>query len=93
MAMAMYVSRSLTLLFAAVLTHTAGAVEPDQGTHSPQFFTIEGKVSIPQTLNFDWVTQSRILVDGGKYLGFLKEDGSFVSHECTTRCGETSGRK
>jgi len=76
--MAMYVSCSLTLLFAAVLTHTAGAVEPDQGTHSPQFFTIEGKVSIPQTLNFDWVTQSRILVDGGKYLGFLKEDGSFV---------------
>lgn len=52
--------------------------ESDQGPSPPQFFTIEGKVSIPQSINSDWVIQTRVLVDGGKYLGFLAEDGSFV---------------
>jgi len=71
-----FISRVVTLVVAVVAT-TAAAADSDQG-QSPQFFTIEGKVAIPQSLNFDWITQSRILVDGGKYLGFLKEDGSFV---------------
>lgn len=71
-----FISRVVTLVVAVVAT-AAAAADSDQG-QSPQFFTIEGKVAIPQSLNFDWITQSRILVDGGKYLGFLKEDGSFV---------------
>jgi len=68
-----------TLVFTTMVTLTVGAVELDQGLpSSPQFFTVEGKVSIPQSLQMDWVIHTRVLVDGGKYLGFLKEDGSFV---------------
>jgi len=69
---------TLTVLACAFIIPFSLAADSDSGSQSPQFFTIEGKVSIPQTLDFDWITQSRILVDGGKYLGFLKEDGSFV---------------
>ena len=69
------------MVWAAILTLTMSlmvAADSDQGPNPPQFFTIEGKVSIPQSLNMEWVTQTKLLVDGGKYLGFLGEDGSFV---------------
>ena len=68
---------AVTFVFVTMVTSLATAVESDQGLPS-QFFTVEGKVSIPQLLQMDWVTETRILVDGGKYLGFLREDGSFV---------------
>jgi len=45
---------------------------------APSLFMVEGKVSIPQSLNLDWVTTTRVLLDGGKYIGFLREDGSFI---------------
>lgn len=44
-----------------------------------QRFLIEGKVSIPYTTDQDWVPTTRVVLDGGQYLGFLKNDGSFTA--------------
>ncbi|KAI0237691.1 ER membrane protein complex subunit 7 [Lamellibrachia satsuma] len=40
-------------------------------------FKLEGKVTVPFTTEQDWIATTRILLDGGQFLGFLKSDGSF----------------
>jgi len=47
---------------------------------SSDVFRIEGKVFLPEVflLHANWQANTRILVNGGEYLGFLKDDGSFV---------------
>jgi len=40
-------------------------------------FVIEGKVATPPDTSTDWLTQARVLVDGGRHLGFLRADGAF----------------
>jgi len=47
-------------------------------TTDSQKYKIEGKVIVPFTADQDWITTSRILVDGGDLLGFLRSDGSFT---------------
>ncbi|GFN82283.1 ER membrane protein complex subunit 7 [Plakobranchus ocellatus] len=42
-------------------------------------FKIEGKVYVAAK-DKEWTLNSRVLVDGGEYLGFVRSDGSFVVH-------------
>jgi len=42
------------------------------------FHQIEGKVTPPEPKPTDWYWATRILIDGGKKLAFLKEDNTFV---------------
>ncbi|CAG5115098.1 unnamed protein product [Candidula unifasciata] len=42
-------------------------------------FKLEGKVYVASK-DKEWTMHSRVLVDGGKYLGFVKTDGTFVVH-------------
>ena len=35
-------------------------------------FKLEGKVAVPFTTEQDWIATTRILLDGGQFLGFLK---------------------
>lgn len=37
-----------------------------------QKYKIDGKVAVPFTNDQEWLTSTRILVDGGEYIGFLK---------------------
>ena len=46
-------------------------------TPSSQKYRIDGKVSVPFASDTEWITNTRILVDGGEYLGFLKYDYLF----------------
>ena len=39
---------------------------------SDQLFKIEGKISVPYAMEQEWVANTRVLVDGGKYIGFLR---------------------
>lgn len=39
--------------------------------------TIEGKVIPPDVATPEWLTSTKIIVNGGEYLGFLRGDGSF----------------
>ncbi|XP_059147384.1 uncharacterized protein LOC131935091 [Physella acuta] len=42
-------------------------------------FKIEGKVFV-SSRDKEWTLNSRVLVDGGEYLGFVRTDGTFVVH-------------
>lgn len=46
-------------------------------------FSIEGKVTIRPEMypKPDWYAHSRILLDYGKYIGFVKQDGSFMVND------------
>ena len=39
---------------------------------SDQLYKLDGKVSVPFQSDPDWIASTRILVDGGQYLGFVK---------------------
>ena len=41
-------------------------------------YKIEGKVFVENEPIAEWGPQTRIIVNGGEYVGFLKPDGSFV---------------
>ncbi|XP_025084952.1 ER membrane protein complex subunit 7-like [Pomacea canaliculata] len=40
-------------------------------------FKIEGRIYVSSSKDKDWVSNTRVLVDGGKYRGFIRNDGSF----------------
>ncbi|XP_022322937.2 endoplasmic reticulum membrane protein complex subunit 7-like [Crassostrea virginica] len=44
-------------------------------------FKIEGKVTLTDARNSDWLGVTRVLVDGGDYVGYLRSDGSFVVND------------
>lgn len=56
-----------------------GNLEEDAGSGR---HTIEGKVypMDPPFIQSNWQAHTKIHVNGGEYLGFVKEDGSFVVH-------------
>lgn len=41
-------------------------------------YHIQGKVVVQKAPDSSWIAQSRVVLDGGKYSGYLKKDGSFV---------------
>jgi len=51
---------------------TVASSELEEGAVSGQRFVVEGKVTIPYTTDQDWVATTRVVLDGGLYLGFLK---------------------
>ncbi|XP_072016980.1 endoplasmic reticulum membrane protein complex subunit 7-like [Amphiura filiformis] len=59
--------------------HTLVAEEVGEETKHNETFSIEGKVmvAIPGVKISEWLPLTRILVDGGNYVGFFKSDGTF----------------
>jgi len=46
---------------------------------SSPWYTIEGKVNTPgKKPPVEWLSQTQIFVNGGEYVGFVRDDGSFV---------------
>lgn len=45
-----------------------------------ELFTLEGKVELWSVNSTAWISQTRVLVDGGKYQGFIRTDGQFTVH-------------
>ncbi|XP_077984350.1 endoplasmic reticulum membrane protein complex subunit 7-like [Glandiceps talaboti] len=50
----------------------------EEEPQSEETYRIEGKVSVAGTKAQEWLPGTRIMVDGGQYVGFLKSDGSFT---------------
>ena len=48
------------------------AAEGDSESLGIQKFKIDGKVTVPFSNDQDWLSTTRILVDGGEFVGFLK---------------------
>ncbi|CAH3180024.1 unnamed protein product [Porites evermanni] len=44
-------------------------------------YKIDGKITIQGFKSSDWISQTRVIVDGGNYIGFLKADGSFTVND------------
>ena len=62
------VTTILSFVLCSTITHS---LDTDDVV-SNQKFKIEGKVVIPSNADPSFVTTTRVLVDGGEYLGFLK---------------------
>lgn len=43
-----------------------------------KLYSISGKVVVQKAPDSSWMARSRVVLDGGKYTGYLKKDGSFV---------------
>ncbi|CAH1777766.1 unnamed protein product [Owenia fusiformis] len=68
----------LSLFLVATLTFFCSSCVSLENENTATF-KIEGKVNIPFTTGQEWLTHTRILLDGGeKMIGFLKSDGTFV---------------
>ncbi|XP_071949627.1 endoplasmic reticulum membrane protein complex subunit 7-like [Antedon mediterranea] len=52
--------------------------DTDEDNNSNTYYTIEGKVIISGAKLLEWLPETRILVDGGAYVGFMRADGSFT---------------
>ncbi|KAI9557871.1 hypothetical protein GHT06_014623 [Daphnia sinensis] len=55
-------------------------VKSNEGETSKEWFKIEGKVQAPDAwakLNPDWKLHTDVLIDGGEYRAFLRDDASF----------------
>ena len=42
--------------------------------------TIAGRVQVEGELSSDWISKTRVVVDGGKFYGFLRANGEFQIH-------------
>lgn len=62
----------ISLYFLDVKCETSG--EDDGGSGK---YAIEGTVHVPHDYSKNWQSDTRIHVNGGDFLGFLKKDGSF----------------
>ena len=56
----------------------AEEVEIEQSVPSSLTFHIEGKITPPETKPKDWYWTTRILLDGGKRLAYLKVNINFL---------------
>ena len=76
---------SLLVLFfgGLILSLCSAETEEPSGTAEstgPLLQTIEGRVSIDGAESEDWLWQTTVSVDGGRYRGFLKASGEFQIH-------------
>ncbi|KAI5634953.1 ER membrane protein complex subunit 7 [Phthorimaea operculella] len=62
-------------------SEVTGAVSPVEEETGNGRYVIEGRVFPPEELApTNWQTDTRIHVNGGEYIGFVRNDGSFVIH-------------
>lgn len=67
----------LACLFLVNWPSFSSAGEIDLNDVEKPEFKIEGKVFV-NSKDKEWTLNTRVLVDGGQYLGFVRSDGSFV---------------
>ena len=49
-----------------------GTLDSDEGQNSSQKYRVDGTVSIPFTVDQSWTANTRVIVDGGQRLAFLR---------------------
>jgi hypothetical protein len=69
----------LLVLVAFVSFTTASSSDVESSTpSSPSLYTINGKVYPPEQLPSDWYWKTHVVIDGGKKMGFVKDDNTFA---------------
>jgi len=66
-----------------LLRNSIASYEAEDGLSTAHFtskvFKIEGKVSVhDEKLKGDWISETKVLVNDGEMMGFLKSDGTFA---------------
>ncbi len=80
--------RLLTFLLSSSLLVSLGASQAEPaGQESPEdsiapliLQRIEGRIQIDRETSSDWIPKTKVVVDGGRYYGFLKSNGDFEIH-------------
>jgi len=71
----MYFTQMCLLVLCTVITFTSFAesvLENDEAVGNGNRYKIEGTVSVPHTNDQSWFTNTRIMVNGGQHLAFLR---------------------
>lgn len=69
-----WVTLSLLTVISNALDDTNDIIELENSDR----FKIEGNVDLVSAKDKEWLSWTRVLVDGGDYIGLLRSDGSFV---------------
>ena len=64
--------------FICTLLVFAGTSTENEVDSSATLYKIEGKVQVMDVQVSNWAPHTKVMVDGGRFVGFLKQDGSFV---------------
>ncbi len=70
--------RLLPLLLVLVTASSCHSASEDEEPETVALFKIEGKVIPPEQKPRDWAWDTKIMVDGGRKIGYVKEDNTFV---------------
>ena len=70
--------RSTNFLFLILLVLPWALYCVSEEVELPKLYAVTGKVVVKKAPDSSWIAQSRVVIDGGKYSGYLREDGSFV---------------
>ncbi|KAK6176598.1 hypothetical protein SNE40_014851 [Patella caerulea] len=57
-----------------IVVNTQDIIEPT----NVNIFNMEGRIEVFSTRDKNWLPNTRVLIDGGEYVAFLRSDGSFV---------------
>ena len=49
-----------------------GTLDNDEGQNGSQKYRVDGTVSVPFTVDQSWTANTRVIVDGGQRLAFLR---------------------
>lgn len=66
----------IVIIFTLILFINVSA--EDEVNSAKLLYKIEGKVQVTDTSVSDWAPHTKVIVDGGRFIGFIKQDGSFV---------------
>ena len=69
---------SLLLSLLSLPSSSSDSSSSSSSSSAPSLFRVEGKVYPPDQRPRAWFSDTRIVVDGGRKVGFLKEDNTFV---------------
>ncbi|GLH02762.1 hypothetical protein R5R35_012896 [Gryllus longicercus] len=73
------VKNSIVLAFLFSIIDVALSQIDVQTVSTPELYSVEGRVYPPDShILSNWQAQTRVLVNGGEHIGFLKEDGTFI---------------
>lgn len=79
MAITYVLQRNVFIYLNVILLSLVHIVFSELDEATTEIYTVEGKVFPPDSyVTSNWQSMTRILVNGGDYIGFLKEDGTFT---------------
>lgn len=68
----------ITVIIFTLILFVNISMEDEVNSATIHLYKIEGKVQVTDTPVAEWAPSAKVIVDGGRFIGFIKQDGSFV---------------